>query len=156
MQTIANRQDTREFQAPSVQQVTEGGRLPLTRWLEGEGDTDRGTIARWRAAMTGPFSERGWCPHFGRRLKHYGTAYTYRCYAAFMSSHVAAATQPLPLPTYDASKVANPSATASAGSTAMSSAPASFAVSPSGAATYSISLQVMPGLAGFRPGFSIE
>jgi hypothetical protein len=70
--------------------------------------------------------------------------------------HATAATAVLPLPTYDPAKVANPSATVSAGPTAIGSTPASFAVSPSSAATYLVPLQVVPGVAGFQPHLAIE
>jgi RHS repeat-associated protein len=72
------------------------------------------------------------------------------------ASSASAAADPLPVPVYDATKVANPTANVSAGTTAMGATPAHFAVSPSGAATYSIPLQVIPNPGGLQPSLSID
>ncbi|WP_433017977.1 polymorphic toxin type 17 domain-containing protein [Kribbella sp. CA-294648] len=68
---------------------------------------------------------------------------------------VAAESGPLPLPSYDAAAVANPSATTAAGEVTDSTR-GEFSVSERGSANYSVPLRVVPGRGGFQPGLSLN
>lgn len=60
------------------------------------------------------------------------------------------------VPVYDASKVANPTPTVSAGNVKMGGTPGAFSVSPSGAAQYEVPLEVVPGRGGFQPKLALS
>jgi virulence plasmid B protein len=62
----------------------------------------------------------------------------------------------LPLPVYDASKVANPSATVPAGEPQTEVTSGVFPVSETGTAHYEIPLEAVPGRGGFQPTLSIS
>jgi RHS repeat-associated protein len=63
---------------------------------------------------------------------------------------------PLSVPGYLASKVENPTATASAGTTPIGALGGGFSVDAMGGAHYGISLQPVQGVAGFQPSASLE
>jgi len=67
----------------------------------------------------------------------------------------AAAAAPLPLPSYDASAVANPPATIGAG-VVTESTRGGFSVSEAGSASYTVPLRVVPGRGGFQPDVSLS
>ena len=74
---------------------------------------------------------------------------------ALTASTGTAATSPLPLPTYDATAVANPPGTASAGSVPMGGTAGDFSVSDVGSARYVVPLQVVPGRGGLQPRLAL-
>ena len=67
-----------------------------------------------------------------------------------------AAVGDLPLPDYNQAAVANPTATASAGTVPMGGTRGRFSVSDSGAAQYEVPLAVLPGRGGLQPSLSLR
>ncbi|MFI6132873.1 FG-GAP-like repeat-containing protein [Micromonospora sp. NPDC051141] len=68
----------------------------------------------------------------------------------------ARAAGPLPFPQVDPSKVANPSATVSAGATRLGGSSGEGSVGDTGGSTYEIPLRVVPGRGGFAPELSLR
>lgn len=72
---------------------------------------------------------------------------------AALSPGATAALQP---PSYDPSRVANPSATVPAGATRFAAVRGELSVSDAGSATYEIPLEVVAGRGGFQPSLAIR